>query len=89
MVLKKIKNTKELHTNIIKILTTDELKYWREDLPKTFESQTKDFIIKRLSIYHFLKNAQIKDNNTSFIRLLRIYTFMRYTIIIYKYFIIL
>ena len=37
-----------------KYLSPDELKYWREELPKTFENQTKHFIIKWfLSMTHY------------------------------------
>ncbi len=41
----KNKEYKEIQTYVFKKFTPEELKYWREELPKTFESETKDFII--------------------------------------------
>ncbi len=41
----KNKEYKEIHTCVFKKLTPEELKYWREEIPKTFESETKGFII--------------------------------------------
>ncbi len=42
----KNKENKEIKTDVFKKFTPEELKYWREEIPKTFESETKDFIIK-------------------------------------------
>ena len=50
----KNKEYKEIQTDVFKKFTPEELKYWREEIPKTFESETKDFIIKWcLSMTHY------------------------------------
>jgi len=44
-------------------MTPEELKYWREELPKKFESETKDFIIKWfLSMMHYPVKIQYNKN---------------------------
>jgi hypothetical protein len=44
MIIIKINNTKKYKRMHFKI-TPEELKYWREKIPKKIESETKDFII--------------------------------------------
>ena len=59
----KNKEYKETSTWVFKKLTPEELKYWREELPKTFESETKDFIIKWfLSMSHNPVKIQYNRN---------------------------
>ena len=59
----KNKEYKEVQTDVFKKLNPEELKYWREELPKIFESQTKDFIIKWfLSMTHYPLKIQYNKN---------------------------
>ncbi len=44
-------------------MNKEELKYWREELPKQFESSTKDFIIKWfLSMTHYPIKIKYNSN---------------------------
>ena len=44
-------------------MNKEELKYWREELPKQFESNTKDFIIKWfLTMTHYPVKIQYNSN---------------------------
>jgi len=59
----KKKEYKETQTWVFKKMTPEELKYWREELPKKFESETKDFIIKWfLSMMHYPVKKQYNKN---------------------------
>ncbi len=64
----KNKEYKEMQTDVFKKFTPEELKYWREEIPKIFESETKDFIIKWfLSMTHYPVKIKYNSNlkNTS------------------------
>jgi hypothetical protein len=52
----KNKEYKEIQTDVFKKFTPEELKYWREEIPKTFESETKDFIINGFFYICIFKN---------------------------------
>ena len=59
----KNKEYKEIQTNVFKKFTPEDLKYWREEIPKKFESETKDFIIKWfLSMTHYPVKIQYNGN---------------------------
>ena len=59
----KNKEYKEMATWVFKKLNKEELKYWREELPKQFESSTKDFIIKWfLTMEHYPVKIQYNSN---------------------------
>ena len=59
----KNKEYKETQTWVFKKLTPEELKYWREELPKLFESETKEFIIRWfLSMTHYPVKIQYNKN---------------------------
>ena len=52
-----------MSTWVFKKLNKEELKYWREELPKQFESSTKDFIIKWfLTMQHYPVKIQYNSN---------------------------
>ena len=58
MTILKIRNTKKYKQMYLKF-TPEELKYWREEIPRKFESETKDFIIKWfLSMTHYPVKVQ-------------------------------
>ena len=59
----KNKEYKEIQTNVFKKFTPEDLKYWREEIPRKFESETKDFIIKWfLSMTHYPVKIQYNRN---------------------------
>ena len=59
----KNKEYKETQTWVFKKLTPEELKYWREELPKLFDSETKEFIIRWfLSMTHYPVKIQYNKN---------------------------
>ena len=59
----KKKEYKETSTWLFKKLNAEELKYWREEIPKLFETETKDFIIKWfLTMTHYPVKIQYNRN---------------------------